>query len=73
VLDVVPQSAGQSAAAAFRETAEVAQAADDLGYRRFWLAEHHGVRGVGSASPAVLPQYWLLGPTGSGWAPVVCS
>jgi len=54
VLDVVPQLAGQSAAAALRETAEVAQAADDLGYRRFWLAEHHGVRGSGSASPAVL-------------------
>ncbi|WP_241998340.1 MULTISPECIES: MsnO8 family LLM class oxidoreductase [Kribbella] len=54
VLDVVPQLAGQSAAAALRETAEVAQTADDLGYRRFWLAEHHGVRGTGSASPAVL-------------------
>lgn len=54
VLDVVPQPAGQSAAAALRETVEVAQAADDLGYRRFWLAEHHGVRGFGSATPAVL-------------------
>lgn len=54
VLDVVPQMAGQSAAAALRETVEVAQAADDLGYRRFWVAEHHGVRGIGSAAPAVL-------------------
>ncbi len=54
VLDVVPQLAGQSAAAALRETAEVAQAADDLGYRRFWVGEQHGVRGVGSAAPAVL-------------------
>jgi luciferase family oxidoreductase group 1 len=54
VLDVVPQLPGQSAAAALRETAEVAQAADDLGYRRFWLGEQHGIRGVGSASPAVL-------------------
>ncbi|MFI7066421.1 MsnO8 family LLM class oxidoreductase [Kribbella sp. NPDC050124] len=54
VLDVVPQLPGQSAAAALRETAEVAQAADDLGYRRFWLGEQHGVRGVGSATPAVL-------------------
>ncbi|MDX6250621.1 MAG: hypothetical protein QOF10_3981 [Kribbellaceae bacterium] len=54
VLDVVPQLAGQSAAAALRETIEVAQAADDLGYRRFWVAEHHGVRGIGSAAPAVL-------------------
>jgi luciferase family oxidoreductase group 1 len=32
----------------------VAQAADDLGYRRFWVGEQHGVRGVGSAAPAVL-------------------
>ncbi|WP_145803467.1 MsnO8 family LLM class oxidoreductase [Kribbella amoyensis] len=54
VLDMVPQPAGQSAAAALRETMEVAQVADDLGYRRFWLAEQHGVRGIGSASPAVL-------------------
>jgi luciferase family oxidoreductase group 1 len=54
VLDVVPQLPGQSAAAALRETAEVAQAADDLGYRRFWVGEQHGVRGVGGAVPAVL-------------------
>ncbi|TDW17529.1 MsnO8 family LLM class oxidoreductase [Kribbella kalugense] len=54
VLDVVPQLPGQSAAAALRETAEVALTADDLGYRRFWLAEQHGVRGVGGAAPAVL-------------------
>jgi luciferase family oxidoreductase group 1 len=53
-LDVVPQLPGQSAAAALRETAEVALAADDLGYRRFWLGEQHGVRGVGGAAPAVL-------------------
>jgi luciferase family oxidoreductase group 1 len=32
----------------------VAQAADDLGYRRFWVGEQHGVRGVGGAAPAVL-------------------
>ena len=50
VLDVVPQLPGQSAAAALRETAEVAQAADDLGYRRFWFGEQHGVRGIGSAT-----------------------
>ncbi|MEV6410874.1 MsnO8 family LLM class oxidoreductase [Kribbella sp. NPDC051718] len=54
VLDVVPQLPGQSAAAALRETVEVAQTADDLGYRRFWVAEQHGVRGAGGASPAVL-------------------
>jgi hypothetical protein len=41
VQDVVPQLPGQSAAAALRETAEVAQAADDLGYRRFWVGEQH--------------------------------
>ncbi|GAA1134677.1 LLM class flavin-dependent oxidoreductase [Kribbella jejuensis] len=54
VLDVVPQLPGQSAAAALRETAEVALTADDLGYRRFWIGEQHGVRGVGGAAPAVL-------------------
>ncbi|MFD7156535.1 MsnO8 family LLM class oxidoreductase [Kribbella sp. NPDC059898] len=54
MLDVVPQLPGQSAAAALRETAEVALAADNLGYRRFWLDEQHGVRGVGGAAPAVI-------------------
>lgn len=54
VLDVVPQLPGQSAAAALRETAEVALTADNLGYRRFWLDEQHGVRGVGGAAPAVI-------------------
>ncbi|HZX02073.1 MsnO8 family LLM class oxidoreductase [Kribbella sp.] len=54
MLDVVPQLPGQSAAAALRETAEVALTADNLGYRRFWLDEQHGVRGVGGAAPAVI-------------------
>ncbi len=44
VLDVVPQVPGQSAAAALRETVEFSQDADELGYRRFWFGEQHGVR-----------------------------
>ena len=54
VLDLSPIAAGGSPADAFRHTVELAQAAEALGYRRFWLAEHHHLTGVGSAATAVL-------------------
>ena len=45
---------GASSAEALREATEVAQAADALGYTRFWVAEHHNMPTVASTSPAVL-------------------
>jgi alkanesulfonate monooxygenase SsuD/methylene tetrahydromethanopterin reductase-like flavin-dependent oxidoreductase (luciferase family) len=53
VLDLAPISAGGDAAAALRNTIELAQYAERWGYRRFWIAEHHFVA-VASAAPAVL-------------------
>jgi alkanesulfonate monooxygenase SsuD/methylene tetrahydromethanopterin reductase-like flavin-dependent oxidoreductase (luciferase family) len=53
VLDLAPISAGGDAAAALRNTIELAQDAERWGYRRFWIAEHHFVA-VASAAPAVL-------------------
>jgi len=53
ILDLVPISAGSDAATALRNTIELAQRAEQWGYRRFWIAEHHFVA-VASASPAVL-------------------
>src|SRR5690606_9908896 len=41
-------------AQSFRHTLELAQHAERLGYRRFWLAEHHGMPGIASAATAVL-------------------
>jgi alkanesulfonate monooxygenase SsuD/methylene tetrahydromethanopterin reductase-like flavin-dependent oxidoreductase (luciferase family) len=53
VLDLSPISAGSDAATALHNTVELAQRAEQWGYRRFWLAEHHFV-GVASSSPALL-------------------
>ena len=54
VLDLVPISSGSSAAEALRNTIDLAQRAEDLGYRRYWFAEHHLNPGVAGSSPAVL-------------------
>ena len=54
VLDLSPICAGGSAGQSFRNTLDLAQHAEACGYRRFWLAEHHSLPGVGSAATAVL-------------------
>lgn len=51
-LGVVPS--GSSPARAIASTVRLAQRADSLGLARFWLAEHHGVKGLVSSAPAVL-------------------
>lgn len=53
ILDLAPISAGCDAAAALRNTIDLAQHAERWGYRRYWVAEHHFVA-VASSSPAVL-------------------
>jgi alkanesulfonate monooxygenase SsuD/methylene tetrahydromethanopterin reductase-like flavin-dependent oxidoreductase (luciferase family) len=53
ILDLSPISDGSDAATALRNTVDLAQHAEQWGYRRFWIAEHHFV-GVASSSPAVL-------------------
>jgi luciferase family oxidoreductase group 1 len=54
VLDLAPVSEGSNARTALRNTLELAQRADDWGYHRFWVAEHHNMPGIASAAPAVL-------------------
>lgn len=54
VLDLSPVVEGGTAADAFRRTRHLAQHAERLGYRRFWLAEHHNMPGIASAATAVL-------------------
>jgi alkanesulfonate monooxygenase SsuD/methylene tetrahydromethanopterin reductase-like flavin-dependent oxidoreductase (luciferase family) len=53
ILDLAPISAGSDAATALRNTIALAQHAEQWGFRRYWIAEHHFV-GVASSSPAVL-------------------
>jgi luciferase family oxidoreductase group 1 len=54
VLDQTPVIHGHNAADALAATLELAQLADDLGYTRYWCAEHHGLRGVSNPCPEVL-------------------
>ena len=57
VLDLAPITEGSDASASFRNSLELAQQAERLGYQRFWLAEHHGMPGIASAATAVLIAY----------------
>ncbi|GGN57153.1 FMN-linked alkanal monooxygenase [Actinoplanes lobatus] len=54
VLDLATVREGHGSADALRGTIEIAKAADELGYRRFWVAEHHNMPAVASTSPPVL-------------------
>ncbi len=54
VLDLSPILEGSDAAQSFRNTLGLAQHAESWGYRRYWLAEHHGMPGIASAATAVL-------------------
>jgi luciferase family oxidoreductase group 1 len=54
VLDLSPVLAGVPESHALRHTLELAQAADRLGYRRYWLAEHHSIASVVSTAPEIL-------------------
>lgn len=54
VLDLAPIADGSTAAHALRNTIDLAQRAEELGYHRYWVAEHHFTPGVASSSPAVL-------------------
>jgi alkanesulfonate monooxygenase SsuD/methylene tetrahydromethanopterin reductase-like flavin-dependent oxidoreductase (luciferase family) len=54
VLDLVPVSAGASAATALANTVDLAVVAERAGYARYWLAEHHLNPGVAGSAPTVV-------------------
>ncbi|MFZ0834974.1 MAG: LLM class flavin-dependent oxidoreductase [Mycobacterium sp.] len=54
VLDLVPVRTDQSTSDALAATIRLAQAADRLGYTRYWVAEHHNMPSVAATSPPVL-------------------
>ncbi|MGW6015037.1 LLM class flavin-dependent oxidoreductase [Streptomyces sp. NPDC055210] len=54
VLDLVPVSSGSTAAEALRNSIDLARRAEQLGYSRYWFAEHHLNPGVAGTSPAVV-------------------
>jgi len=54
LLDLATVIEGGTASQALAETTEMARVAEDVGMHRLWVAEHHGMPGVASSSPAVL-------------------
>ena len=54
LLDLSPVPEGADAAQALAQTVALARQAEALGYRRFWLAEHHNMPGIASAATAVV-------------------
>ena len=54
VLDLVPVREGSSPGEALADAAMLAQAAEAAGYKRFWVAEHHGMDGVAGGATSVV-------------------
>lgn len=54
VLDLSPIPSGSTSGDALRNTLELAQLADRLGYTRYWLAEHHNFTSIASVAPEVM-------------------
>ena len=54
VLDTSPIVQGSTPREALRNTVDLAELAEELGFHRYWVPEHHGMRGVASSAPAVL-------------------
>jgi luciferase family oxidoreductase group 1 len=53
ILDLAPIPEGATAGEALRRSLDLARHAERLGYRRFWMAEHHSMPGIASAATAV--------------------
>lgn len=54
VLDLIPVRTGQSSRDAMAASMSLAALADELGYHRYWFAEHHNMASVASTTPPVL-------------------
>jgi len=59
LLDKSPIPAGATAAEALAHTVSLARRAEELGYKRFWVAEHHGTPFLASTAPEALAAYLL--------------
>lgn len=54
VLDQAPISSGDSPEKTLQNTLELAKWAEQLGYHRYWVAEHHNTNGLASSSPEIM-------------------
>lgn len=63
VLDLAPITEGSDAAKSFQHTLDLAQHAEQWGYHRYWLAEHHGMPGIASAATSIVIGHVAAGTT----------
>src|SRR3954463_5329615 len=63
VLDLSPITQGSDAATALRNSLDLARHAEEWGYKRFWVAEHHNMPGIASAATAVVIGHLAQGTT----------
>ncbi len=63
ILELASVSEGSSPAEAFKNSLDLAQKAEEFGYKRFWLAEHHNMKSIASSATSVLIGY-IAGGTG---------
>jgi luciferase family oxidoreductase group 1 len=63
ILDLAPIVEGATAGDALRNSLDLARRAEALGYRRYWVAEHHNMNGVASSATAVLVGQLLAATT----------
>jgi luciferase family oxidoreductase group 1 len=54
VLDLAPVASGADVGDALRNSIDLVRRAEQLGYGRYWVAEHHNMPGIASSAPAVL-------------------
>lgn len=54
ILDLIPIRENSTIAASYDESIALAQQAEQWGYQRYWLAEHHNMTGIGSSATALL-------------------
>ena len=57
ILDLVPVLAGNTIAQSFNNSLSLAQKAEQYGFKRFWMSEHHNMEGVASSATVVLIGY----------------
>jgi luciferase family oxidoreductase group 1 len=61
ILDLVPVVVGETPREALRKSLDLIQHAERLGYKRFWVAEHHNMTGIASAATSVVIGYLASG------------
>ena len=70
LLDLAPVCEGSTPSQAFANALDLARHAEALGYKRYWLAEHHNMPGIASAATSILMAISPAALRGSAWVRV---